>query len=202
MLAFLVVIGSAASASAQGESMRTDREREVLVLREERREVAGLYAGGASVLSAATVMGLLGFATMGGGDVVGVGVFALFALPAVAPLGLILMSLAIGYDIGLGHWDRGRVLGDRVAGQRELTSVITWTYAVGAAVLIASVVAFVVVSLFAPVAAVVPAITGGLGIATIFVGAGMDIAAGAWSGFRLSLAPSAEGFSGALSGRF
>lgn len=206
LLAFLVVISSAASASAQGEPVLGDDVREVLVLREKSHEVTALYVSGISIFGTSVAMGVFGGLTLFSGDTLGPGFIPLFASPAVATIGLILLSIAVGYDIGVSRWNTARIRGDdRGAARSELSGAITLTYGVGLGVVAASLLSLIpigVVDGFRTPIYLIPTVIGGLGLLTLLVGAGLDIAAGAWSGFEIAFAPSPDGVMGMASGRF
>jgi hypothetical protein len=205
-LAFSIVIFSAANASAQEELVHGDDAREVLVLRGESEEVTALYVSGISIFGTSVAMGVFGGLTLFSGDTLGPGFIPLFASPAVATIGLILLSIAVGYDIGVSRWNTARIRGDdRFAARSELSGAITLTYGVGLGVVAASLLSLIpigVVDGFRTPIYLIPTVIGGLGLFTLLVGAGLDIAAGAWTGFDIALAPSPDGITGAVSGRF
>jgi hypothetical protein len=205
-LAFSIVIFSAANASAQEELVYGDDAREVSVLRGETQEVTALYVAGISIFGTSVAMGVLGGLTLFSGDTLGPGFIPLFASPAVATIGLILLSIAVGYDIGVSRWNTARIRGDdRFAARSELSDAIMLTYGVGLGVVAASLLSLIpiaVVDGFRTPIYLIPTVTGALGLLTLLVGAGLDIAAGAWTGFDIALAPSPEGVMGMASGRF
>jgi hypothetical protein len=190
---------------------------EELTIRAEAREVTALYVAAGSLLGTAAVMGVLGGLTLRHGDSIGGGVIPLFATPVPATFGLVLLAVAAGYDAGVSAWNGARAsAADPAAARAELSNRITWTYAIGGAVLGGAVVALVAMGVYdvtrtGPVAYLerlttphflIPTVIGGLGLFTMLGALGMDVAAGAWSGLSATVAPLDGGVMAMTSGRF
>jgi len=178
---------------------------ETLALQGEAREVTALYVAGISLLGTATLMGLIGGLTAQSGDTFGAGLIPLIASPFPGAAGLALVPIAAGYDSGVRTWRSARN-GDDAGIRRaraDLGSRIAWTYGIGIGIFVASMGAVLVMYGYDQTLPccqhlqaghyLVPSGVSLVGIATILAGAGMDIAAGAWSSFVPSVVVSPGG---------
>ena len=173
---------------------------EQLTLDDESREVTGLYVAGACLFTTGAALAVLGGLTFGAGDTIGVGIVILPFAPIPAAIGIALLAIAAGYDAGLATWRTAATDGslEVVRGARaELSRRIAWTYGIGAGIFLASMAAIVVMyAIDSRIQAgpyMVPVGVSVIGIATMLAGAGMDIAAGAWSPFVPAVSPLPEG---------
>jgi hypothetical protein len=200
----LVISLWASSASAQREHRElAHRERlmaEQLMLDDESREVTGLYVAGACLFTTGAALAVLGGLTFGAGDTVGPGLVILPFAPLPTAIGIAVLAIAAGYDAGLAPWRTAASdgTGPVVAPARaELSSRIAWTYGIGAGIFVLSMASIVVMyAIDRRIQAgpyMVPVGVSVIGIATMLAGAGMDIAAGAWSPFVPSVSPLPEG---------
>lgn len=183
-----------------------------LRIRDEAREVFGLYTAAGCVLGAAALMGVGGGFGLPSGDTISIpAAITLLSMPLVATICLTLLVIAGGYDAGLGLWNAARQRRthdptfDELAARRELSTAIAWVYGVGATVMGLSVLSLVPIALidgFHTPIYVLPTVVGSLGLFTLLGATGMDIAAGAWSGFSASIAPLEGGAMVSSSGSF
>ena len=192
----IVLAMALASSAARAQDVPiAEPDAETLVLRGEASEVTALYVSGLSLLGTATLLAVLGGLTAQSGDSIGGGIMPLFGSPFPGADGLALVPIAAGYDTGVRTWRsaRGGSEAQIARAHADLGERIAWTYGIGIGIFAASMGAVLVmygVDQTLPGGQhlqaghyLVPTGVSLLGIATILAGAGMDIAAGAWSSF-------------------